>query len=276
MTKYKFDDFDDYDMDMANVNGIVEITQSVQEPIKESKTEKEEPKSNSIAIEEYKKLKEQLEKEIKQKEDSKKWGQEQSRTLAIAKKKLQNLTKKLSEESILYDENHIREFEDIFNNISEDVAQEEVKSEDALVYEGLKNAIERKNEDLDDTEAEKNNTFFNCYFHHITTSISAKKLEDEKLFLSSESPKKILKYILDKGKEFHDDFYSDVAKKGDAHSVVKDLKSEITKLRNENKLLKDELDNTEGVVHTKTMKADGLPSNKTTKKVPYADYIADW
>lgn len=105
MTKYKFDDFDDYDMDMANVNGIVEITQSVQEPIKESKTEKEEPKSNSIAIEEYKKLKEQLEKEIKQKEDSKKWGQEQSRTLAIAKKKLQNLTKKLSEESILYDEN---------------------------------------------------------------------------------------------------------------------------------------------------------------------------
>ena len=201
-------------------------------------------------------LKKQYDTLNKQHQDTKIWGNKQRAAYVTAKKKIDEKIQKMFDEGTLFEED-VNEIKDAFNHSfeTEDLKDIEAKEDPYKpVVDKLVSTLEEyKNWNAEDTNAD---TKFQAFFKHLEL-VTPKKLEDIRKYLSTEEPKKALKYILDEGDKYYNKFYKQVLEKGDAFSYIEELTNKNEKLEKKIKKLEEELDQTEGKVYGKPITSRG-------------------
>lgn len=200
---------------------------------------------------EIEKLKQQIEKLTKQESDTKKWGNENREVYMRAKKKTEELAKKLFDEGTLFDE----DYEVLKNVFEKDLNIDTPKDEEVIdtpikkVVGDLRKTFDEYKKWSDESDLDYK---YNAFFKDLELITDKRFKEIQEYLLSETDPKVLLKYVLDRGAKSYDKFYKKVLEKGDALSYVEDLLAKNEKLEKEIKELRSELDDTEEKVYNKS------------------------
>ena len=220
-------------------------------------------------IEKYKK---EIEKLIKQKTDTEKWANENRQSNVInqkiyneAKDKINELAKKLYENSTIFDE----EYEELTKVLDRDLDissdDEQPKNEETTntpikkVVDDLKKTFDEFKKWSDEPDLDHK---FNAFYKDLELVTDKRFNEIQEYMLSETDPKVLLKYVLDRGTKSFNKLYKPILEKGDALSYVEELQTTIEKLNKEVKELRFELDDIEKGVYTKSDKSNTYKSNK--------------
>jgi hypothetical protein len=254
-----------------DIFGDEKITQSKSD-VKQEETKDDVQQDVQETNPEIEKYKKEIEKLIKQKTDTEKWANENRQSNVInqkiyneAKDKINELAKKLYENSTIFDEEY-EELTKVFDrdlDISSD--DEQPKNEEAAntpikkVVDDLKKTFDEFKKWSDEPDLDHK---FNAFYKDLELVTDKRFKEIQEYMLSETDPKVLLKYVLDKGTKSFNKLYKPILEKGDALSYVEDLLSENEKLKKELKELRFELDDTENKVYNNSNKPSSYKANK--------------
>jgi hypothetical protein len=263
-----------YEEQFGNAN-IEEIkNESKQEEIieLENVNEKvEEVLSKNENNEDIEKLKSQIEKLTKQKNDSENWGRKQRAAYSLAKKRTEELSKKLFDEGTIFEEEY-NTLQGIFeHSFNTDDLPNETKQDDnpfKPVIDRLQNTFDEYRKWSDEKDL---GLKYNSFFKHLEL-ITPKKLQDIQEYLVSEQdPKEALKYVLSNGEKYYNKFYKHAVEKGDGFSYIEEILNKNEILEKKIKDLTSELEETTGKVYTKSMKSNNGFQNSPNKRGAYEE-----
>lgn len=215
-------------------------------------------------VSELEKLKQELEKIKKQESDTKKWGNQNRECYMRAKKKTDELAKRMHEEGIIFDED-FDELSKVFEvnleetssdtSVNNDVENTPIKN----VVSTLKKTFDefKKWSDEPDLDAK-----FSAFYKDLDLVTDKRFNEIQEYMLSETDPKVLLRYVLDRGEKSYEKLYKPILEKGDALSYIEELLLKNEKLEKQLNDLKFELDDTEEKVYTKSNKSNTYKSNK--------------
>ena len=243
-----------------DIFGDEKVTQSKPDAKQEDSKDDVEPDIQETNPE-IEKLRQQIEKLTKQEADTKKWGNDNREVYMRAKKKTDELAKKLFEEGTIFDEEYA-ELSKVFDVSLDD---EQPKSEEVSnspikkVVDDLKKTFDEFKKWSDEPDLDYK---FNAFYKDLELVTDKRLNEIQEYMLSETDPKVLLKYVLDKGPKSFNKLYKPILEKGDALTYVESLLSENEQLKKELKELRFELDDTEKGVYTKSDKPSSYKSNK--------------
>jgi predicted nucleic acid-binding Zn-ribbon protein len=200
---------------------------------------------------EIEKYKQQIEKLTKQKSDSEKWGNEHREMYVNAKKKTDELAKRLLEEGTIFEEEYA-ELSKVFDKTLDNgsvTSEEVVNTPIAKVLADLKTTFEGYKKWSTESDLDFK---YQSFFKDLELVTDKRLAEIQEYLLNETDPKVLLKYVLDKGTRSYDKFYKKIVEKGDAVSYVEELESKNEKLEKELKELRLELDDTEEKSYNKS------------------------
>lgn len=237
----------------------------------EQNSEVKEEKENKVIKSESEEI-QSLKKAL---EDSKKWGHQKNAAYVNSKKKLTSFLNKLVEDQII-DEKELAEGLQAFNVSEEQENIEEKQSnpeknlyqETTLKLEKEFELFKRYNKEEDADENYK--AFF--YFYPL---LSKEEQENILTYINEEESNVALEKVMIVGKEFNDVLLSG-AKKYDNNILkyVRSLQKENEKLRNDNSVLKKDIDTNYGKVHNRSIAARSSQEINNTYKSS-GDIVAD-
>lgn len=203
---------------------------------------------SKVDIEEVQSLKKAL-------EDSKKWGHQKNTAYVNSKRKLTSFLNKLLEDAVINEE-EAQEGLKIFTASVDDEEVAEVDKQEVNVYQEMMDKLQKefelfkkynKKEDADDNYK----AFF--YFYPL---LSQQEQEEILTYIQEEDPSVSLEKVMITGKEFNSVLFNGAKKhNNNVLKYVKSLQNENEKLKNDNLLLKKDVDNTYGKVHNRSISA---------------------
>lgn len=215
---------------------------------------------------EIEKLKQQIEKLSKQEADTKKWGNENREVYMRAKKKTEELARKLHDEGVLFDEDY-----DVLKNVFEKDLNIDTSKNEEISDTPIRKAVDNLKKTFDEykkwSDEEDLDFKYQAFFKNLELVTDKRFKEIQEYLISEEDPKIALKYVLDNGTKSYNKFYKKVLEKGDAISYIEELLTKNEKLEKEIKDLKSELDDTEERVYNKSKPSSSYKSNKTNSIV---------
>lgn len=243
-----------------DIFGDEKVTQSKPDAKQEDSKDDLEPDIQETNPE-IEKLRQQIEKLTKQEADTKKWGNDNREVYMRAKKKTDELAKKLFEEGTIFDEEY-EELSKVFDVSLDDKQpkhEETVNTPIKKVVDDLKKTFDEFKKWSDEPDLDYK---FSAFYKDLELVTDKRLNEIQEYMLSETDPKVLLKYVLDKGAKSFNKLYKPILEKGDALTYVESLLSENEQLKKELKELRFELDDTEKGVYNKSDKPSSYKSNK--------------
>ena len=257
--------------ELDQATNIVEVNKNQDErtevDIKDKKVTKQ-SKEDSASIEntEDKEDSVALKKRL---EESRAWGHKKNIAYVHAKKKMTDFLSKLQEDGALSEE-ETQTALSYFDAKEEDIEAKATEKQ-ANPFIDLKQKLDKefslfkkyaKIEEADD----KYNSFF--YFWPM---LDIKEQEQIVTYLEEESTDVALDKIMSTGSELYDNLYKGMNKNGGIIPYIKSLTTENDKLNEKIKQLTAELDNTEGVVYSRSTNSKVINASNSLGNKSFAD-----
>lgn len=213
-------------------------------------------KQSSDAEREYAALEQRL-------QDTKKWGQQKSKALINAKRKVNEILSTLKADGSIVD----TDAEAILNSFQNSDDSEEEPAQSVNPFVAVKDRMDKefkvykrynKGADLEDK--------YNAFYHFFPL-LSPEAQEEAFNYLQEEEPDVAIDYIIDQGTDLHNALYNGAKEKGSVVSYVKYLQQEIKKLKDSNKELTNELDLTVGKVRNRVSDSNIQPRSVSHNNV---------
>lgn len=256
---------------LEQVTNIVDSNKGQEEPSEvdiEDKSSKKQSKEDSVSIdttgdkEDSAALKKRL-------EESRAWGHKKNIAYVHAKRKITDFLSKLQEDGALSEEETKTALS--YFDAKEDDIETKGAEKQANPFIDLKQKLDKefslfkKYAKIEEAE-DKYNSFF--YFWPM---LDAKEQEQIITYLEEESTDVALDKIMSTGSELYDNLYKGMNKNGGIIPYIKSLTNENLKLNEKIKQLKAELDNTEGVVYSRSTNSKVINSSNSLANKSFAD-----